>query len=232
MDRLFCFSDFLAQSMVRDFGCSPERVRVVGAGINVPADRIRNPTRDFGAKTVLFAGFDWAQKGGPTLLEAFSLVRRKERDARLVLLGPTLATVPSGVTCHGSLSKGDPRQFETICGAFRDATVFVLPTLADAFPNVIREAMAAGLPCVASRIGSIPEMVDEGVTGYLVPTNDPEALADRLLRIIQDPERASVMGAAGYARYLDRFTWARVGEIIIDELTHVIAPPPPVGASH
>jgi alpha-maltose-1-phosphate synthase len=222
MDCVFCFSEFLAKSMIDDFGCSAERVHVVGAGINVPESLIRNPERDYSTKTILFAGFDWSQKGGPALLSAFSIVRQKEPHARLVLLGPELPTVPSGVTCLGALSKADPSQFAIICGAFREATVFVLPTLADAFPNVIREAMAAGLPCIASDIGSIPEMVIDGVTGHLVPVNDPDTLADRILGVIQNPERARAMGAAGYERYSGRFTWSRVCDHIVEDMTRAV----------
>jgi glycosyltransferase involved in cell wall biosynthesis len=197
-------------------------VHVVGAGINVPENMIRNPARDYSSKTILFAGFDWVQKGGPALLSAFSIVRQKEPHARLVLLGPELPTVPSGVTCLGALSKADPSQFATICGSFREATVFVLPTLADAFPNVIREAMAAGLPCIASDIGSIPEMIIDGVTGHLVPVNDPDTLADRILRVIQNPEMARTMGEAGYERYSGRFTWSKVCDHIVDEMTSAV----------
>lgn len=232
MDHVFCFSEFLANSMVQDFSCDPARVRVVGAGINVPAELIRNDERDFGGRSILFAGYDWVQKGGPSLLKAFSIVRRAEPSARLVLLGPRPPNVPPGVISHGPLSKSVAAEFETICRAFREATVFVLPTLADAFPNVIREAMASGLPCVASDIGSIPEMVDEGVTGYLVPVNDPDVLADRLLRLLRDPERARAMGAAGYARYLERFTWSRVCDTIISDLSHTAAGAAMTGVMH
>jgi len=99
----------------------------------------------------------------------------------------------------------------------------VHPTLADAFPNVIREAMAAGLPCVASDIGSIPEMVTEGQTGYLVPKGNAAQLADRVLRLLANPGLAQAMGEAGYARYRERFTWARVCATIVDELGQVPA---------
>lgn len=116
----------LAKSMIADFFCNPERVRVVGAGINVPEQMIRNPARNYSSKTILFAGFDWVQKGGPTLLSAFSIVQEKELQARLVWLGPQLPVVPSGVTCLGALSKANPSQFEIICRSFRGASVFVL----------------------------------------------------------------------------------------------------------
>ncbi|MDM7973138.1 MAG: glycosyltransferase family 4 protein, partial [candidate division Zixibacteria bacterium] len=223
MDRVFCFSRFLAQSMIDDFGCAPERVKVVGAGINIDETLIRNPERNYGAKTILFSAFDWVHKGGPVLLEAFEKVKREAPEARLILLGPTLTGLPQGVICHGPLSKDQPQQLQTLGEAFRSASIFVHPTLADAFPNVIREAMAAGLPCVASDIGSIPEMVTEGQTGYLVPKGNAAQLADRVLRLLANPGLAQAMGEAGYARYRERFTWARVCATIVDELGQVPA---------
>lgn len=210
MDCVFCFSEFLAQSMVEDFGCDAQRVLVVSAGLNADEGALCNPDRDFRSRIILFAGLDWVQKGGPTLLAAFDLVRRRLPDTRLELLGPTLRQVPPGVTCHGRLSKDDPRQLARICAAYRRATVFALPTLADAYPNVIREAMAAGLPCVATRIGAIPEMIVDGVTGFLIPPDDPAWLADRLLRLLQDPPLSRAMGAAGFRRYRERYSWTRI----------------------
>jgi glycosyltransferase involved in cell wall biosynthesis len=222
MDRVFCFSDYLAQSMIADFGCDPGRVKVVGAGINLPSDRIHDPARDYSRKTILFVGFDWVNKGGPTLLDAFEIVRRAEPSAQLVLIGPTLSSLPKGVVCHGPLSPAVPNELDLICSAFREATVLVLPTLADAFPNVLREAMAAGLPCVASNIGAIPEMVLDDVTGHLVPSGDAAAFASRLLKVIQDPGQARAKGMAGRARYTQLFTWERVCANISQEMWQLI----------
>ncbi len=84
--------------------------------------------------------------------------------------------------------------------------VFALPSLEEGFPVAGLEAMAAGLPVVASAVGGIPELVENGRTGWLVPPGDPEALAGRLRQLLRDPEAQEVMGIAGHARVRKCFT--------------------------
>lgn len=88
--------------------------------------------------------------------------------------------------------------------------VFVLPSSKEAFGLAIVEAMAMGRPVVASRVGGIPTVVEDGVTGVLVPPNDPDALARALQPLLADPERMRAMGRAGRARYEQQFTMDRV----------------------
>jgi glycosyltransferase involved in cell wall biosynthesis len=219
MDRVFCFSSMLAQSMVGDFGCDAGRVEVVHAGINLSEDTLTEPDKRYDTRTILFSGFNWELKGGPVLLEAFARVRQAEPAARLEIVGPSLSGLPPGVTCHGPLSKDNPAHVELLGRLHRTASVFVLPTLADAFPNVIREAMAARLPCVASRVGGIPDMIVPGQTGALVPPADADALARELIALIRDPELARRQGEAGYAIYREGFTWEAVCTRIIARLS-------------
>jgi len=88
--------------------------------------------------------------------------------------------------------------------------VFVLPSASEASPNVVLEAMAASLPVVASRVGGIPELVADGVTGHLVPPGDPEALAAALLDVLDHPERGATFGDAGRARIAREYSFARM----------------------
>jgi glycosyltransferase involved in cell wall biosynthesis/peptidoglycan/xylan/chitin deacetylase (PgdA/CDA1 family) len=91
-----------------------------------------------------------------------------------------------------------------------DADVFVLPSESEASPNVIIEAMAAGLPVVASRVGGIPELVGEGFTGRLVPAADRHALADALLDLLDHPERAAAFGRAARRRIEEAYSFDRM----------------------
>ncbi len=89
------------------------------------------------------------------------------------------------------------RRRRRCCGAF---DVFVLPSLAEGISNTILEAMASGLPVIATDVGGNAELVDHGATGMLVPSEDPEALAQAMLRYARDPALARAQGAAGRTR--------------------------------
>ena len=74
----------------------------------------------------------------------------------------------------------------------------------------ILDAMACGKPVVGTRAGGIPEVVEDGVTGFVVPTHDPKALAKAITTLLREPERRARMGAAGLARVRERFTVERM----------------------
>ena len=92
------------------------------------------------------------------------------------------------------------------------ADVFVLPSRSEAFPNSIIEAMASGLPVVASNVGGIPELVEDGRTGHLVPPGDPKALAAALTRLLDDPRRSAEFGAAGRRKIEQNYSFDRMIE--------------------
>jgi glycosyltransferase involved in cell wall biosynthesis len=88
----------------------------------------------------------------------------------------------------------------------RGLHVFALPSLAEGISNTILEAMASGLPVVATEVGGNADLVTREVSGLLVPAADPEAMAAALLRLARDPARAAAMGEAGRARVEEDFS--------------------------
>lgn len=87
-----------------------------------------------------------------------------------------------------------------------DLDALVLPSWIEGMPLVVLEAMARGKPVIATAVGGIPEVVEEGVTGLLVPPGDPARLAAAIAELLADPERARRMGEAGLARVRERFS--------------------------
>jgi glycosyltransferase involved in cell wall biosynthesis len=85
--------------------------------------------------------------------------------------------------------------------------LMALPSLSEGLPNVVLEAFAASKPVVASNIGGVPELVEEGISGYLVPPGRPEPLAKAILKMLGDSEKMQSMGAAGYERVRREFTF-------------------------
>ena len=106
------------------------------------------------------------------------------------------------VTWNGQVSGEEKWDF------FRQADIFCFPTFyrTEGFPVVLLEAMMFGLPVVSTTWRGIPDMVEDGESGFLVPTQNPRAVADRLGQLIRDPELRNSMGSVGRKRYEEKFT--------------------------
>jgi glycosyltransferase involved in cell wall biosynthesis len=103
-----------------------------------------------------------------------------------------------------------PGERSDVVRVLRGLDVFALPSLAEGISNTILEAMACGLPVVATRVGGNPELVTEGATGRLVPASDPLAMASALLDYANDPAKARRHGAAGRSRVEAAFSIDRM----------------------
>ncbi len=213
---LATFSENVARSLVRDYGVHPGRVRVVGAGANVFPGAA--PRQDDG-RTILFVGRDYARKGGPVLAEAFARLRSWEPRARLLVAGPpTPPALPERGHWLG------PVELDELPALLAQATVFALPTLREPFGLAFLDAMACAVPCVGTAHEAVPEIVEDGETGLLVPPGDPGALADALRRLLANPARARAMGARGRARVESRFLWGHVAERLEEALLAALSP--------
>lgn len=213
---IFTISQRLRDSFIEDYGLLPERVVVAYPGANVePGIPERGAQRPPGPPRVLFVGVEFERKGGPVLVEAFRAVRRELPDARLAIVGPRdLSVSQDGVEVLGHLRKDVLEQRERLLRSFVEADVFCLPSRIDPFPNVVREAMWYGLPCVTTDFFAMPEMVVEGETGFTVAPGDAAALADRLIRVLRNHALGRRMGAAGRRRVEERFTWDRCAQVL------------------
>jgi glycosyltransferase involved in cell wall biosynthesis len=119
-----------------------------------------------------------------------------------------------------------PKYGEEKMRVMADADIFVFPSFQECLPLVILEAMSAGLPVVATAQGGVPDLVDEGRTGYLVPVGDAKAVADRLETLIRQPALRATMGEEGRRRFVERFTLDRFDAGIWSIFEKVVGIPP------
>ena len=217
---IFTMSEFVKGSLVRDYGVGPGRVHVVGAGPNVEPRPAGPPAAR--EKAILFVGRSFVPKGGPALVQAFRRVRLTHPDARLWIVSETAPPdLPDGAEHLGLVGP------DRLAALYARASVFALPTLREAFGLAFVEAMAFGLPVVASRIEAIPEIVSDGETGVLVRPGDADALVRAIRDLLGDPVHARLMGAAGRARAAERFGWDRA----VARMLAVMRPPRIVAAA-
>jgi glycosyltransferase involved in cell wall biosynthesis len=147
------------------------------------------------------AGFFKYSKGLPYLLAAVSRLR-KERPVELELLGgfkrgqrEQLDFWARETGMAQALRLIEPGDHARVINWLRTLDAFALPSLSEGCPNILMEAMACGLPCVATRVGACPELMEDGVSGRLVPPGDSAALALALARLMDAPQAAAGMGA-------------------------------------
>jgi glycosyltransferase involved in cell wall biosynthesis len=182
------WSQWARRSVVDEYGVPAERVHAVYPGVDLvkfrprPRDR-RSPLR------VLFVGGDFERKGGAELVEAVaSLAGRVEAD--IVTSGPVPVPAAGPIRVHTDLGPNSEKLLEL----YAQADVFCLPSRGDCTPLAVAEAMACGLPVVATTVGSIPDMVDHGRNGLLVRPASPRDLAAALGALAADPQMGNTMG--------------------------------------
>ena len=150
------------------------------------------------------------KKGFDLLVEALARLPR-DRHWRLVHVGggPALAGLKARAAAAGIAERIawlGPRDQAAVLQHYREADLFVLPCRVtgdgdrDGLPNVLVEAQSQGLACLSTEVGGVPELIEDGVNGRLVPPDDPGALADALGALIGDPDRRRTFGRAGQQR--------------------------------
>jgi glycosyltransferase involved in cell wall biosynthesis len=214
-DRTFTTSRFAADSLMEDHGMDPSRAVCVYSGTNAGSQAAVEKTKEFQSR-VLFVGIDWERKGGPDLLKAFERVLEAHPQARLRILGCAPRVSSPRIEVLGKVPLAEVGRH------FAESDVFCLPSYFEPSATVFAEAMHHGLPVVSTFGGGTPDRVLDGETGYLVRAGDVTALAEALLRLLQDPDRARAMGQAGLRLARDRFSWPVVGDRMAAEIRAVL----------
>lgn len=155
-------------------------------------------------------------KGFEHLLRALTLLTERGRDCEVLLGGRAidpgyereLRAAAAAPALLGRVSF--PGEIVSVPDFLAGIDIFVLPSISEGFPNALLEAMARGLPAVATATGANTEVIRDGIDGFLVPPADPVALAGRLEGLIADPARAAALGRAGRDRVLQEFSAERM----------------------
>lgn len=201
-DRIICNAHVLKEIMIRDFSVDPKRIAVVPNAVDL--DYFQPGSRpSFSRPTVLSVGRLVEDKDPLTLLEGFRITAEHvpESDFEIMGNGPLRYELERRIVSYRLESR-----IRLLPGSddvrpnMRRACVFALASAREAAPNVIIEAMAMGLPVVATRVGGIPELILDGKTGCLVPPGDPESLAAALIDLLTNESRRRTMGAVGRQR--------------------------------
>jgi glycosyltransferase involved in cell wall biosynthesis len=199
VDCFVCVAHDSARQMIAQ-GVAARRVRVLWNGIDLERFAERGPRPDGPIVTVARLS---PEKDIANLLRALAIVARTHPAVRLEIAGDGPCREDTvRLACELGL---EPRvrflgETRDVPALLERASMFVLPSQTEGISLTLLEAMARGLPVAATAVGGTPEVVDDGVTGLLVPTRHPQALADALLRLHAEPDVAAGMGKAGRRR--------------------------------
>jgi len=193
-----------------------DRGSVIPGGVDVERFSTAQP-ENRARPYLLGAGRHVNVKGFDTLIGAYRLVLDQLPGAPdLVIAGdgeerPKLEMLAAAREISDRVEFVGQYDRSDIARLFKGCTLFVLPSRAEGLPLVSLEAMAAGKPVVATRVGGIPEVVIDGVTGLLVSPDDPVGLADSICRLLENPILAKQVASAG-RRQVSSFDWQSIAE--------------------
>jgi glycosyltransferase involved in cell wall biosynthesis len=210
---VFAVSEQVRRHSIEVDRIEPARVQTIYNGLNLgdwnPTPRQAKAQGEFLIATV---GNIRRVKGHDVFIRAAAIIVEEFPKARFSIAGAVLeqdffselqAMVQELNLANNFHFDGDVKNLPQYLAA---ADIFVLPSRSEGFSNAIVEAMAASLPVVATDVGGNAEAVEDGISGFLVPSDDPAALAAAILRVLADPAQARAMGMAGRRLVAEKFT--------------------------
>lgn len=239
-DSVVGCSEYVTEKIRRRFPDLADRCRTIYNGVDVRSHGTRTGRKDGAARRILFVGRISPDKGLHVLLEAFRKVVQEHPAAQLDIVGPQAAPPVASVfrladdpkvsalvsfcgrdylTCLKEQVASQGLERVSFSGAvphsaladrYAAADVYVQPSFTETFGVPIAEAMAAGVPAIGTRVGGIPEVIEDGTTGWLVERGDARALADAILRLLGDNDLRRSMGISARRRAVNLFSWERI----------------------
>ncbi|MCU1485668.1 MAG: putative glycosyltransferase [Actinomycetia bacterium] len=228
LPRIMTVSENSFGDIVTGHGVDPDKMRVVNVGVDPELFRPLPHIERVPGRLMTTSSSDVPMKGLVHLLEAVAKLRVERPDVRLTVIGkpnpggPVMRTIERfDLLPHIDFVSGV--EDERIVELYAEAELAIIPSLYEGFSLPAIEAMASGVPVVATTGGAIPEVVGrDGTTAALVPPADAGALAHTIGELLDDPARRAAIGQAGRNRVIERWSWTVTAEKTIDQYREVI----------
>jgi glycosyltransferase involved in cell wall biosynthesis len=204
-------SEWALTSAIKTYGVNGDKAYKVlmGANLeNVPEAHLVTGRLLQGECKVLFVGVDWVRKGGQIALDAVRALRAQGIPSQLTVCGCVPPMKDACMRVFPFLRKNVSSERDELARLFQESHFFVLPTRSDAFPIVLAEASAYGLPCLSSRTGGLEDLVTEGENGFLLPLSSTGLdYASRIAEIWADRAKYAWLETSSRQHYDDRLNW-------------------------
>ncbi len=229
LERIVTVSGASARDIVAHLGIEPARIAVVPVGVDTTVFRPVDGHARVPGRIVTTASADVPMKGLGVLLEALAKLRTERPEAHLVVAGrlrPDGDTAPliDRLGLSGAVRFVAGRSDAELAAGYAQASCAVVPSLYEGFSLPAIEALACATPLVATSGGALPEVVGrDGECALVVPPGDPGALAIAIERLLDEPDLARRLAAAGKRRVLERFTWSATASATVEQYHELLA---------
>lgn len=229
LPAVIAVSDTAREDIIARVGLAPERVRVVHIGVDSDVYQPTPSVAKVPGRVLAMASADVPLKGLAPLLEAMAMLRAGRDEAEMVVVskhrhGSEVPATLKRLGLNGSVRFVSGVDEPALLKLYSEAEVAVVPSLYEGFSLPAVQAMACGVPLVATTAGALPEVVGrDGETGLMVRPGDPGQLAAALERALGDRALRERLAVAGRARVVERFTWLRTAEGITHEYRRLMA---------
>lgn len=213
--RIVTSNERTRRSLISDYQIQPERVVTIGQGCDLSVEPWPEVKRV--PELLMFVGYDFERKGGHCLIEAFRYVKKSHPAARLLIVGAKVQVEEPGVEVVAPV-----QDKATLIEMYRRASIFVLPAIYDPNPHAAMEAMSLETPVVVATGCGTSELIEDGENGFVVETGDSKLLANRLIRLLEDPQLAMRMGRAGARLLQTKYTWEQVSDRIYNVVLEIL----------
>jgi len=243
LDQVFAVSKAIARSLIKYYSINPSKIRILHNAVDThlfkPQSRsmiheIRERLSLGYGPIILFVGSFRPVKGIHFLLTAMKNIVSDFPDAKLILIGGIPRFMRSQASYYVYLKRWtiDLRILDSVIFLnkvpykcmpliYSMADIVIIPSLYESFGKVAVEAMACEIPVIASNIGGLPEIIDNGINGFLVDVGSVEMISQTAKRLFNDCKAARKMGQRGRSKVLSKFTWDKIARISLkyyDEL--------------
>jgi glycosyltransferase involved in cell wall biosynthesis len=219
-DVIFVSSDFTRNELLNLFAVNSEKIKITHRGINDEFSKVNRSQTELVSNLIFYGSFA-PPKGVFDAIAALGQVAAKGyKNWTLKLAGWDYEAevkqaisenhIENQVLMLGQLNS------QELVRELEGNQLAILPSRMESFGRAIAEAQAAGLPVVSYNCGSIPEIVDNGVTGWLVPPERVDLLADAIVEAMENPDKAFQMGMTGRDRVTQKFSWERTAMAILE----------------
>jgi glycosyltransferase involved in cell wall biosynthesis len=209
-------------SLASDYGIPESLITVIPPGVDIDAwaNSERGERTDSDIMRLLFVGGDFERKGGNLLVQAFRRGLQTGCELDIVTRDASAAKACAGLK-GARVHTGMTPNCLALMDLYRNADLFVFPTLGDCLPIAVMEAMAAGLPVIATNVGALDEEVEHGVNGLTVPPNQADAIIEAVRELRDNDGRRQSMSRAGIEMARTRFDARKNYSALLDIMSNV-----------